>query len=257
MIPRILIVDDEQPARRRLATLLADLAPRCPHLLAGEAANAEEALRQIAALQPDLVLLDVQMPGMDGLTLARRLAREDGAPAIVFVTAFEEHALPAFDVRAIDYLLKPVRAARLEQAIQRAIEWRRGAAPPATDASTAHGAREHFSVQERGRILRVPVAEVLYLKAELKYVTLRTRERDYLIEESLVSLETELAASFVRVHRNALVARAAIAGVARGTHAVDGDGERVQEAWEVLVKGVDDRLPISRRQWPVIRGLVK
>jgi len=251
MSPRILIVDDEAPARRRLATLLADLAAGCPHELVGEAANAEEALSQIAALRPDLLLLDVQMPGIDGLTLARRLAREDGAPAIVFVTAFEEHALPAFDVQAIDYLLKPVRAARLEQALRRAIEWRRNATPAAS------GAREFFSVQERGRILRVPVADVLYLKAELKYVTLCTGKRDYLIEESLVSLETELAASFVRVHRNALVARAAIAGVARGTHAVDGDDERVQETWEVLLRGTDDRLPISRRQWPVIRGLVK
>ncbi len=126
-------------------------------------------------------------------------------------------------------------------------------------AAAAPAARQHFSVQERGRILLVPVAEVLYLKAELKYVTLRTREREYLIEASLVSLENELATSFIRVHRNALVARDAITGVARGTHAIDGDGEteKVQEVWEVLLRGIDDRLPISRRQWPLIRALVR
>jgi len=256
MIPSVFIVDDELPARRRLATLLADIAEECPHLLAGEAGQAQAALEQITALQPDIVLLDVQMPGMDGLTLARRLSEmADGGPAIIFVTAFEEHALPAFDVHALDYLLKPVRAARLAQALRRAAEWRRNQRP----AAVAGAARQHFSVQERGRILLVPVAEVLYLKAELKYVTLRTREREYLIEASLVSLENELATSFIRVHRNALVARDAITGVARGTHAIDGDGEteKVQEVWEVLLRDIDDRLPISRRQWPLIRALVR
>ncbi|HTN65502.1 MAG TPA: LytTR family DNA-binding domain-containing protein [Burkholderiaceae bacterium] len=256
MIPSVFIVDDELPARRRLATLLADIAAECPHLLAGEAAHAQAALEQIAALQPDIVLLDVQMPGMDGLALARKLSETaGGGPAIIFVTAFEEHALPAFDVHALDYLLKPVRAARLAQALRRAAEWRRNLRP----AVEVPAARQHFSVQERGRILLVPVAEVLYLKAELKYVTLRTQEREYLIEASLVSLENELATSFIRVHRNALVARDAIVGVARGTHAIDGDGEteKVQEVWEVLLRGIDDRLPISRRQWPLIRALVR
>lgn len=251
MIPSVFIVDDEAPARRRLAMLLADIAAECPHVLAGEAGHAQAALEQIAALRPDIVLLDVQMPGMDGLALARKLSELPGAPAIIFVTAFEEHALPAFDVHALDYLLKPVRAARLAQAVRRAAEWRRNVRPDAP------AARQHFSVQERGRILLVPVAEVLYLKAELKYVTLRTREREYLIEASLVSLENELAASFVRVHRNALVARGAIVGVARGSHAIDGEAEKAQETWEVLLSGVEDRLPISRRQWPLIRALVR
>lgn len=257
MIPRIFIVDDEAPARRRLATLLADIASECPHVVAGEAGHAQAALEQIAALKPDIVLLDVQMPGMDGMTLARQLAAMAGpAPAIIFVTAFEQHALHAFELHALDYLLKPVRAARLAQALRRAAEWRRNTLPAAVAAAAG---REYFSVQERGRILLVPVADVLYLKAELKYVTLRTRERDYLIEGSLVSIEQELAASFIRVHRNALVARAAIVGVARGAHAVDGDGEseKTQEVWEVLLRDIDDRLPISRRQWPLLRALLR
>ncbi|OGS95065.1 MAG: DNA-binding response regulator [Gallionellales bacterium RBG_16_56_9] len=263
MIPSIFIVDDEAPARRRLTTLLADIAHECPHLLAGEAAHAQQALQQIAELQPDVVLLDVQMPGMDGLALAAQLVRSGsqghGAPAIIFVTAFEQHALQAFDVHAVDYLLKPVRAERLAQALRRAAEWCDKTRLPASAGAHTLAGREHFSVQERGRILLVPVADVVYLKAELKYVTLRTRERDYLIEASLVSIEHELGHIFIRVHRNALVARAAICGVVRGTHAVDGDNEsdKVQETWEVLLRGIDERLPISRRQWPLIRALVR
>jgi two-component system, LytTR family, response regulator AlgR len=256
MIPRIFIVDDEAPARRRLAMLLADIAAECPHVLAGEAAQAPTALAQIAELKPDIVLLDVHMPGIDGLALARQLSSaESAAPAIIFITAFEQHALHAFDVHALDYLLKPVRAERLAQALRRATEWRRNAMA----AAAGQAGREHFVVQERGRVLLVPVTEVLYLKAELKYVTLRTQARDYLIEDSLVKIETELASRFIRVHRNALVARTAIIGVERGTHAVDndGEGERVQEVWEVLLRGVDQRLPISRRQWPLIRELVR
>jgi two-component system response regulator AlgR len=256
MIPRIFIVDDEAPARRRLALLLADIVAECPHVLAGEAAQAQAALAQIAELKPDIVLLDVHMPGIDGIALARQLSSAgSSAPAIIFITAFEQHALHAFDVHALDYLLKPVRAERLAQALRRATEWRRNA----TGAAPEHAGREHFVVQERSRMLLVPVAEVLYLKAELKYVTLRTQARDYLIEDSLVKIETELASRFIRVHRNALVARAAIIGVERGTHAVDndGEGERVQEVWEVLLRGVDHRLPISRRQWPLIRELVR
>lgn len=267
MIPSIFIVDDEAPARRRMVTLLEDIAVDCPHTLAGEAENAQQAWEQITALQPDIVLLDVQMPGVTGLDLAAQLSRTSGEegvsrylPAIIFVTAFEQHALHAFDVRAVDYLLKPVRAARLAQAIRSATERRlHSSSSEVIGAASEPVARDHFSVQERGRILLVPVAEVLYLKAEQKYVTLRTRAREYLIEASLVSLESELATSFIRVHRNALVARAAIVGVARGSHPVDNDaeGDKVQEVWEVLLRDIADRLPISRRQWPLIKLLVR
>lgn len=253
MTLRIFIVDDEAPARSRLATLLADIAPQCPHQLVGMADHAQAALDGIADTRPDLVLLDVQMPGMSGIELAERLAGAGRpVPAIIFVTAYDQYAVKAFELRAQDYLLKPVRAARLAEALLRVTQSRdEGAAPQA--------ARRHFSVQERDRVLLVPVEQVLYLKAELKYVTLRTRTHEYLIEESLSSLEAELSALFVRVHRNALVARDAIAGVEKGGQHVDAehDGDKVQESWQVIVRDIDHRLPISRRQWPIVKTLVR
>jgi two-component system response regulator AlgR len=263
MIPRLFIVDDETPARSRLKTLLSDIAADCPHELVGEAAHAQAALDGIADTRPDVVLLDVQMPGMTGIELAAHLMKRDAAPAIIFVTAYDEYALKAFDVHALDYLLKPVRAERLAAAILR-VAALRAQSISQRDAIAAAGAvrqtaRQNFSVQERGRLLLVPIADVIYLKAELKYVTLRTRTHDYLIEESLTSLEAELTASFVRVHRNALVARNAIVGVERGSQTVDADAEsdKAQESWQVILRDVEERLPISRRQWPVVKALVK
>jgi len=265
MIPRIFIVDDEAPARARLSTLLSDIVADCPHYLVGEAAHAQAALEGIAVSTPDLVLLDVQMPGMSGLQLAEQLVRQADAakteaPLIIFVTAYDDYALNAFEVQAFDYLVKPVRAARLAQAIARAsrLRWP-SAVKNADEAATAALPRQHFAVQERGRMSLVPMTEVLYLKAELKYVTLRTRNKEYLIEDSLVSIEEELAAHFVRVHRNALVARNAIIGVERGIYVADGEGDadKPQEVWQVILRDIDHRLPISRRQWAVIKALVR
>jgi len=249
---RIFIVDDEEHARARLAMLLSDLAEECPNELVGQASDAAGALQGIADTRPDIVLLDIQMPGMNGLDLAARLAREGGdMPAVIFVSAHEDYALDAFNVHALDYLVKPVRAARLAQAL------RRVAALRGLGGTTEAPRREHFAVHERDRLLLVPVSDVLYLKAELKYVTLRTRTRDYLIEDSLASIEDELDDVFVRVHRNTLVARKAIMGVERGIVGADGDTERGQEAWQVILRDVAERLPISRRQWPVVKALVR
>lgn len=262
MNPRLFIVDDEGPARARLKTLLSDIAVECPHQLVGEAGDAQEALAGIEAARPDIMLLDVQMPGMTGIELASHVMKMPCPPAVIFVTAYDEFALKAFEVHAIDYLLKPVRAARLAEAIRRASQLR-ASTSPATSISSAAKAmqtkRQSFSVQERGRLLLVPVRDVLYLKAELKYVTLRTRTEEHLIEESLTSIEEELGDVFVRVHRNALAARDAIVGVERGSHAVDGepDNEKTQEAWMVILRDIDERLPISRRQWPVVKALVR
>ncbi|HYD81431.1 MAG TPA: LytTR family DNA-binding domain-containing protein [Paucimonas sp.] len=262
--PRIFIVDDEAPARARLTTLLADIADECPHQLVGSADHAQAALDGIAGTGPDIVLLDVQMPGMTGIELASHLARRPGgAPAVIFVTAYDEYALKAFEVHALDYLLKPVRAARLAEAIRRAASMRGAQRQDvAAAAAVLQPRRRHFSVQERDRLLLVPVEDVLYLKAELKYVTVRTKTHEYLIEESLTSLEAEFASLFIRVHRNALVARDAIAGVEKGAQQADaeqegGNQERGQEAWQVIVRGIDDRLPISRRQWPAVKALVR
>jgi two-component system response regulator AlgR len=267
--PRIFIVDDEAPARARLTTLLADIEAECPHQLAGSADHAQAAFEGIAQARPDIVLLDVQMPGMTGIELAAHLAKTPGgAPAVIFVTAYDEYALKAFEVHALDYLMKPVRAARLADAIRRVASLRAGAQQPgiAAAASQLQPRRKHFSVQERDRMLLVPVGEVLYLKAELKYVTVRTKTHQYLIEESLTSLEAEFSSLFIRVHRNALVARDAIAGVEKGVAHTDadqdgrepgGEQERGQEAWQVIIRGIDDRLPISRRQWPAVKALVR
>jgi two-component system response regulator AlgR len=204
------------------------------------------------------VLLDIQMPGMNGMDLASRLALEgEGMPAVVFVSAHDDYALDAFEVHALDYLVKPVRAGRLQQALRR-VALLRGRSGAAQGAGVEQARRrEHFTVHERDRLLLVPVADVIYLKAELKYVTLRTRTRDYLIEDSLASIEEELDDMFVRVHRNTLVARKSIMGVERGTVGADGEGERGQEAWQVILRDVAERLPISRRQWPVVKALVR
>ena len=262
MKPRLFIVDDEAPARARLKMLLSDIADECPHELAGEAATAQAALAGIAQGRVDIVLLDVQMPGVTGIELAANLAQLQPAPSVIFVTAYDAYALKAFEVHALDYLLKPVRAVRLAEAIRRAGEMRAQASghPSAANGVTLQQTpRQNFSVQERGRVLLVPVADVIYLKAELKYVTLRTNAQTYLIEESLTSIEEELGAVFVRVHRNTLVARNAVMGVERGLAAVEneGEGDKAQESWQVILRDLDERLPISRRQWPIIKALVR
>jgi two-component system response regulator AlgR len=255
MIPRLFIVDDEAPARSRLKTLLSDIAEECPHQLVGEASHPEASLDAIVNARPDIVLLDVQMPGMNGIELATRLiTMVPSAPAIIFISAHDEYALKAFDVHALDYLLKPVRAARLADALRRVTALRMQSQGLVVPGEMLKPARPHFSVQERGRMLLVPVVDVIYLKAEAKYVTLRTRMAEHLIEESLASIEEEMAMLFVRVHRNALVARNAITGVERAPLS---DAEDDKETWQVILRGIDERLPISRRQWPVVKALVK
>ena len=261
MTPKIYIVDDEAPARARMAMLLSDIAADCPHQLVGEAGNAQAALDGIARARPDIVLLDVQMPGMTGIELARYLQYgNEQAPAIVFVSAYDEYALKAFEVHALDYLLKPVRASRLAESIKRATVLAQSQRQALSGAAAMlQNRRQNFSVQERGRVLLVPITDVIYLKAEAKYVTVRTAAREHLIEESLSSIEEEFGEVFLRVHRNALVARSAIVGVERGSPGQDGDGEheKGQDTWQVVLRGVDDRLPISRRQWPAVKALVK
>jgi two-component system, LytTR family, response regulator AlgR len=214
--------------------------------LTGFAANGVEALRLLEDHPVDVVLADIRMPVMDGIELARHLLRLATPPAVVFTTAYDQYAVEAFELSAVDYLLKPVRAQRLSEALDK-VHRQRVPLIDAALASLAPGARQHFSASERGRILLVPVADVLFLRAELKYVTATTVQRDYLLDESLVQLEQEFAGRFLRIHRNCLVARAAIAGVERtGEH--DGDTR-----WDILIKGVTERLPVSRRQWTTVK----
>lgn len=242
---RVAIVDDEAPARARLRDLLGDIAETQPTVVVGLAANGVEALRLLESEPADVVLADIRMPVMDGVELARHLARLERPPAVIFTTAYDQYAVQAFELAAADYLLKPVRAERLADALAKA----RRHLPPsdAVLAGLAPGMRQHFSVSERGRILLVPVAEVLFLRAESKYVTARSVAREYLLDESLVQLEQEFSGRFLRVHRNCLVARAAVVGVERA-------GEQEGEThWDILLAGLAERLPISRRQWPTVK----
>jgi two-component system response regulator AlgR len=245
---RVLIVDDEAPARARLRDLLGDIAASQPNRIVGLAANGVEALRLLESEPADVVLADIRMPVMDGVELARHVARLEPPPAVIFTTAYDQYAIEAFELAATDYLLKPVRAQRLAESLARV----RRRLPPGDTvlAGLAPGPRRHFSVSERGRILLVPVADVLYLRAELKYVTARTAQREFLLDESLVQLEQEFSGRFLRVHRNCLVARAAVTGVERA-------GEQDGEAhWDILLAGLAERLPISRRQWPTVKQML-
>lgn len=260
---RILLVDDEAPARKRLRNLLDDIAAACPSRVVGEAANGKEALALLADLpeseRADLALVDIRMPGMDGIELAQHLAGLAQPPALIFATAYDAHAVQAFELNAIDYLLKPVRAERLQQALEK-VRQQLGtasvAAPPAVLASLRDGPRRHLACHERGKLLLVPVADILYLRADLKYVAARTVEREYLLDEALVQLEQEFAEQFIRIHRGALVARQAIAGCERG-HGDGEEGEGSGEQWWLLLRGIADKLPVSRRQWPLVRALFK
>jgi two-component system, LytTR family, response regulator AlgR len=245
MTLRIFIVDDEAPSRERLKELLGDIAAEVPSSVVGEAQHGVEALELIPAAAPQVVLLDIKMPGMGGLEVARHLGALERAPRIVFVTAHDRHAVEAFELNALDYLLKPVRAERLAAALKKAT------VPEGEKlARAAEAPREYLSVPERNRIVLVPVRDVLFLRAEQKYVTVRTRSREHLIEEPLVALEREFAARFVRIHRNCLVARTAIRGFERAP------GEEEDAHWLVVLDGLDERLPVSRRQWPQLRDLV-
>jgi two-component system response regulator AlgR len=242
--PRILIADDEAPARSRLRDLLDECRETFPLAIVDEAKNGREALDVLNREKIDIVLLDIRMPEMDGMEAARHIAGMAQPPAIIFTTAFDSYALKAFEVNAIDYLLKPIRLERLLVALGKT-----RAAPPvsreALDAA-ANQPRRHLSVHERGKIHLVPLTDVLYLRAELKYVTVKTATREFLVEESLTRLEEEFEASFVRIHRNCLVARAAIAGFER-------NAEESESGWAVVIKATGEKLPVSRRQHHVVK----
>ncbi|MBS0558125.1 MAG: response regulator transcription factor [Proteobacteria bacterium] len=241
---KILLVDDEPLARERLAALLRE----CANVeIAGEAGDGRAALEAAARLHPDVVLLDIRMPAMDGLETARHLAGFDSPPAIVFCTAYDEHALAAFDAGAVDYLVKPVRAERLRGALERA---RRFSAADVARLETASGKparRSHLCARVRGNLVLVPVADIQYLLAEDKYVVVHHAKGEVLIEEALKSLEDEFAEHFVRIHRNCLIARDRLGGLVRGP-----DG-----SIHAQLDGVAVTLEVSRRNLPALRKLVR
>ncbi len=245
----VMIVDDETPARARLRDLLADIAPDLPCEVVAEAENGLLALAAIEQRQVDVVLVDIRMPRMDGIELARHLAALEPPPAVIFVTAFDAYAVRAFELNAIDYLLKPVRARRLLTALQKVRQG--GARTRMPLAQLPQAARSHLSCHERGRLLLIPVAEIIYLKADLKYVTARTRDRDYLLDESLTHLEQEFGEQFIRLHRSVLAAREAIVGFEKSA------ADDAEAQWQAMLRGIPERLPVSRRQWPLVKSYAR
>lgn len=235
---KILIVDDEPLARSRLRDLIEDLGG---HQVVGEAGSGREAVEQAQRLRPDVLLLDIHMPEMDGLEVARHLSRLARSAAVIFTTAYSEHALEAFDANAIDYLLKPIRRARLEQALAKTRPLQRNQLDAA--AADTPPRRRHISAHHRGGIKLVPVAEILYFQSDNKYVAVHHQGGEVLIDEPLKQLEQEFADRFTRIHRNCLVANACIEALEKlGDH-----------QYQLRLHGCDTPLEVSRRQLPVVR----
>jgi two-component system, LytTR family, response regulator AlgR len=242
---RALVVDDEALARARMRTLLGDCTqPRV--VVEGEAANAVQAMALMQRQPFDVALLDIHMPGADGLALAQSLQALAHPPAVVFVTAHVEHAVQAFELEAVDYLTKPVRLERLQVALQKAERFLQASA----NTALASESQDTLVIQERGRTERVPLHQVVYFKAELKYITVRTTARSYILDGSLNELEEKYSAQYVRIHRNALIARRAVRALEKHFDAEEGEG------WAVRLHGVDELLAVSRRQLAVVRELI-
>jgi two-component system, LytTR family, response regulator AlgR len=248
----VLIVDDEQLARHRLRTLLGD----CTQPMAtvgGEAKNATEAMALLQQVQFDAILLDIHMPGGDGLALARSLKSlpyfQTNPPAIVFITAHTEHAVEAFELTATDYLTKPVRLERLQNSLQKIEHFRQSIRRPDPESTSKKG-DDVLVIQDRGVTERLPLAEVLYLKAELKYISVRTALKTHILEGSLNDLEARYPNHFLRVHRNALVATHAIRALEKHFDPDEGDG------WAVRLSGIDDLLMVSRRQLTAVKEVI-
>jgi two-component system response regulator AlgR len=238
---RVLIVDDEKLARERLRELLNEIGG---HAVVGEAMNGNEAVERAAELNPDVVLMDIRMPGMDGLEAAMHLMGMESPPKVIFTTAYDQHALHAFEVNAVDYLLKPIRKDRLAGALDKAKKLTLQQLKEINEAQESPRARTHISVHLRGNIRLVPVKDILYFMADSKYVTIRTPVEEHLIEDSLVNLEKEFGERmFLRIHRNALVATDFIKGIEKSTAG----------NWQVALKGTEKKLDVSRRHAAAVR----
>jgi two-component system response regulator AlgR len=237
----VLIVDDELPARERLQRLVAEL-PSCA--VAGVCSNGADALALVGKLKPAVVLLDIRMPGMTGIEVARHLGALEHPPAIVFTTAYDEYALQAFESQAVGYLLKPVRSERLAQALKQASRLSSPqllglAAPP-----ESLPARQHVAVRVRDELKLIAVKDIRYFRADQKYVTVRHSRGEDLIDESLKQLEDEFARDFVRAHRSILVAIAHVEALERaGT----------DEGYVLRLRGEAEPLAVSRRQLAELR----
>ncbi|MDH5517008.1 MAG: LytTR family DNA-binding domain-containing protein [Gammaproteobacteria bacterium] len=238
----VLIVDDEPLARKRLRQLMDNFDG---YNVVAEAENGEQALHQVQALKPDIILLDIRMPGMDGIETAHHLSKLSKPPAVIFTTAYSDHALEAFSTHAVDYVLKPIKQERLKEALDAA---RRPTRAQLKELNAEDdNVRKQMCVKIRGRLELIPVDEIRYFQADHKYVTMKTDAHEYLIEESLKSLETEFGDSFTRIHRNALIADHFIVGMTKTN-----DGQNC-----ILLDGIDDKLEISRRHLALVRKKLK
>ncbi|HET8701368.1 MAG TPA: LytTR family DNA-binding domain-containing protein [Nitrococcus sp.] len=240
---KILIVDDEAPARRRLVTLVQAVGG---HEVVGEAASGAEALQCCGCRQPEVILMDIRMPGMDGLEAAARLSHFDQPPAVIFVTAYGDHALAAFESAAIDYLVKPVRRERLASALAKARRLNRAQLEALRQPAAVLG-RQHILCRRRRGVELVPIGGIHYFMADQKYVIVRHSDGEDLIEDSLRQLEEEFGQRFVRIHRKVLVARGRLVGLEK-----QADGR----CYAVL-RDSNERLEISRRHLPQVRSLLR
>ena len=242
---KILIVDDEPPARLRLHGMIDDLAIG---QVIGEASNGTQALELTNQLHPDIVLLDIRMPGMDGLEAATHLGQLDNPPAIIFTTAYDEYALEAFKTHAVDYLLKPIRKEHLQQALQATTRLTQAQLQAIYQVNEQTSQQPtHISARVKGNIQLIPVDDIYYFQAEHKYVTVRYKEGEVLIEDSLKSIEKKFDQLFLRVHRNALVAT-------RYISALEKDNDK---HFYLRLKGCDSLVEISRRHLPDVRKYMK
>jgi two-component system response regulator AlgR len=241
---RVLIIDDEAPARDRLRRLVEEIGG---HQVIGEAVNGSEALTLAARDQPEILLLDIRMPGMDGLEAARHLAQLDNPPAVIFTTAYDDHALEAFAAHAVDYLLKPIRKERLAQALTQARRLTRAQCAALGEDPQTGAARTHICARVRNNLELVPVEEILYFQADQKYVSVRHAGGEVLIEDSLKALEGEFGDRFSRIHRNALVCDQCILGLEK-----DAEGQV-----HIRLRGTDRQLEVSRRHLVALRRKLK
>lgn len=240
---KVIIADDEQLARNRLRSLIQELGAD----VIAEAGNGTEALTLCNEYAPEIVLMDIRMPGMDGLEAAQHLSQLDNPPAVIFTTAYDEHALKAFETNAVDYLLKPVRKERLQQALEKAVKLNRVQLGAIRNIDNNPHERTHISINTHGKLQLIPVDEIIYFLADQKYVTVRYASGQQLVTESLKSLEDEFGQRFLRIHRNAIVAREFISGMEK-----DNEGHTC-----VLLKDIDDKLEVSKRHVADVKEFIR